>query len=279
VDDLARALGSRHDWLSSKDFEQIDQWLVARGHADDLELVSDRRKPVFAGGYCIISAIFQALKLERLDVATGALREGVLYDLNGRLKNQDSRDQGVETMAARFGVDMSQARRIKQTCIALLEHVKDVWGLEEVIHWKLLGWASTLHEVGISISFNQNHKHGAYITENSDIEGFSRQQQRLLGLLIRSHRQKFPIELYRDLPKATRTMMIKLSILLRISFALNRGRVDTPFPPINLLPEANSLQLSIDKAWCASHPLTLLDLEQETEFLNLAGFDMSLSQY
>lgn len=278
VDDLARALGSRRDWLSVNSFDQIDKWLVDRGHAQNLELISDRRKPVFAGGYCIISAIFQALQLKRLDVATGALREGVLYDLNGRLQNHDSRDQGVEAMATRFGIDQAQAHRIQQTCLALLEQVKKVWSLEQVIHGKLLGWASKLHEVGISISFNQNHKHGAYITENSDIDGFSRQQQRLLGLLIRSHRQKFPIELYDDFPSATNIMMLRLSVLLRISFALNRSRVDADLSSINLLPEAEGLKLCIDKSWCDSHPLTLLDLQLEMEYLEQAGFDLTIKQ-
>ena len=117
MDDLSRALGINHDWLNIESLERIEQWLLKRGHADRLDLVAEQRRPVFAGGFAIISAIFTTLVLERLDCASGALREGVLYDLNGRLRNRDSRDQGVEALVKRFNLDRDQADRVQNTCL------------------------------------------------------------------------------------------------------------------------------------------------------------------
>ena len=278
VDDLSRALGLNQDWLSSESFPLIDEYLLKRRFDKKLDHISEQRMPVFAGGYAIISSIFEALELKRLDCASGALREGVLYDLNGRLQNHDSRDQGVEALVNRFGLDREQAHRIESTCHHLLKQVKDPLGLDQIIHKKLLGWASQLHEIGISISFSQNHKHGCYIVENSDIDGFSRQQQRLLALLIRSHRQKFPSEMFDALSEPTRSNARSMAVLMRLSVALNRSRSDTPDDHIELKVKSGKFRLRVDTEWCERHPLTLMDLDLERKYLKQAGIVFQIKQ-
>ena len=276
VDEVSRALGLNRDWLSKDSFELIDDWLIQNRRVEKLDFVSERRRSVFPGGYAIISAIFDALELTRLDCASGALREGVLYDLNGRLQDQDSRDSGVDALMGRFSLDRTQAARVKVTALTLLKMVGGPWNLNQVITQKLLVWASELHEIGTTIAFNQHHKHGGYIVENSDIDGFSRQQQRLLALLIRSHRQKFPLDLYQSLPQPTRQMLFYLAVLLRLSIAFNRGRSDIDLPEIGLEPGANRLGLRIVGGWSERNPLTVMDLQAEQDFLGQAGFHLDL---
>ncbi len=278
VDSVSRALGLDQDWLSPESFTMIDEWLLGCGHQDHLSHVTERRRPVFAGGYAIISAIFSALEIQRLDCASGALREGVLYDLNGRLKNQDSRDQGVDALVSRFGLDRKQGDRIKQTALSLFEQVRDEWKLDQVIHEKLLVWSCDLHEIGTAIAFNQHHKHGSYIVENSDIDGFSRRQQRLLSILIRSHRQKVAVELFDMLPGKTRQRIFRLMVILRISVAMNRGRSDITQPTISTRAKKKGLALRFDQDWLDAHPLTLMDLQAERDFLKDARFSLELDQ-
>lgn len=277
VDDLSRELGLNRDWVSSESFERIERWLIKRGHESRLDLVSEQRRPVFAGGFAIISAIFTQFGLNRLDCASGALREGVLYDLNGRLRDSDSRDLGVDALVSRFNLDQDQAARVRQTALGLLTSVAGEWELEDIIWRKLLGWACRLHEIGITISFSQNHKHGGYILENVDIDGFSRQQQRVLALLVRSHRQKFPLELFNELPKSTRKRAVHAAIILRLALAFNRGRADAPPPGMQLEASEDGLVMMIDGSWCGNHPLTMMDLETEAEYLAEAGFGLTVS--
>lgn len=278
VDELGRALGVDQDWLSSASMEAIDAYLTDIGLAEKLDHVSERRKPVFAGGYCIISAIFEALEINRLDCATGALREGVLFDLNGRLHDRDSRDQGVAALAQRFLLDQDQAARVSTSSIALWQKLNKQWDMDQAIHRKMLGWASQLHEIGIAIAYSQNHKHGSYIIDNSDIDGFSRQQQRVLALLVRSHRQKFPDDLFSALPAATRERTKRLAVLLRLSVAMNRGRLDSGLPDIKPRPIDGGLELALSQKWCKQHPLTMMDLELEQQFLKQANFRLDILQ-
>ncbi len=279
VDNLSRSLGVRHDWVSPESFDCIEAWLLERGHANRLDLVPEQRRPVFAGGYAIISSIFRILKLERVDCASGALREGVLYDLNGRLRDLDSRDRGVMAMVARFNLDRTQAERVEKTCMFLLDPVRKSWNLEEIIWRKLLSWACMLHEIGTAIAFSQNHKHGGYIIENADINGFSRQQQRVLSLLVRSHRQKFPLALFDEVPDDTREQTIHAAMLLRLAMAFNRGRTHTVQPSIRLTAARHQLVLGLEKEWCDHHPLTMMDLETEVHYLAQVGFDLKIRIY
>jgi len=66
------------------------------------------------------------------------------------------------------------------------------WNLKADSYRNLLGWAARLHEIGLSLAHTRFHKTGAYLIENSDLPGFSLQEQKLLAALVRSHRRKYP---------------------------------------------------------------------------------------
>ncbi|MFS1877551.1 hypothetical protein [Enterovibrio norvegicus] len=59
----------------------------------DLSGLSDERKPVFAAGVTILSAAMDTLDIKELHFSDGALREGVLYDMEDRFKDIDVRNQ------------------------------------------------------------------------------------------------------------------------------------------------------------------------------------------
>ncbi len=85
VDRAARELGMEQDWLSAKSMAEVKKWLLASKNSQSLGYVSDQRKPVFAAGFVILATIFRELGINRMDISQGALREGVAYDLIGRL--------------------------------------------------------------------------------------------------------------------------------------------------------------------------------------------------
>ena len=53
---------------------------------------------------------------------------------------------------------------------------------------------------------------------------------------------------------------------------LHRGRGPRALPEIELRPRGRSLEIALPKGWLDQHPLTAADLEQETEYLRVAGF-------
>ena len=81
------------------------------------------RAPVLPGGLAILIAVFKSLRVEDMGCSTGALREGVLYDLIGRIRHEDVRDRAIREMQVRYHVDPDQADRVAATALALFDQV------------------------------------------------------------------------------------------------------------------------------------------------------------
>lgn len=240
-----------------------------------LEGLSAERTPVFIGGVIILLATFEALGIEEMSVSDGALREGLLYDLLGRLQDEDVRSQSVEHMARRYHVDTAQGERVRQCAQYCFSQVATAWGFADEDECQWLEWAATLHEIGLAIAHSRHHQHAAYILEHSDLPGFTQQEQRVLATLVRSHRRKFPARCFRELPKQWQRHGKELAILLRLACILNRSRSSEPLPQFQLLARDNYLHLKFPDKWLNNHPLTQGDLEQESRYLEAAGYRLS----
>ena len=276
IERLSGDLGIRQDWISIKGLDEISRWLVERGCSDKLEFVSEQRMPVFIGGFMILDTIFRELGIKRMDISEGALREGVAYDLIGRLHNEDSRYQGVQSLVNQFQPDIKQSKRVEVLCLNFLGDVKKIWELNDEIDKKLLVWASALHEIGQTIAYNQNQSHGAYIIENSNMDGFSKQVQRTLALMIKNHRQKLRLDEVKWLPAAWTDKIVYLIVILRLAVTFYRSRSDVSLTGIRLRGTKFAVTLLIPGDWAKEHPLTIFDLETEQEYLGQVGFNLEL---
>lgn len=265
--------------ITREALDRLREALVEGGSARSLqgEGLSSDRVPVFAGGVAILSAIFRDLRIERMQVADGALREGVLYELLGRTKDEDVREDTVTRLVKRYEVDVDQAGRVEATALDLLEQVATRWGLEVRTARVLLRWAARLHEIGMSVSYSGYHKHGAYLIENGEMAGFSRGDQRLLALLVLNHRRSFKKHAFESLPPPRRKEAIRLAVLLRLAVRLRRSRASRALPPCRLEVKGRQLKLRLPEDFVAAHPLTQSDLEVEVERLARVGFDLTLS--
>jgi exopolyphosphatase/guanosine-5'-triphosphate,3'-diphosphate pyrophosphatase len=183
------------DVLTLDAVEQLIGRVLEFDHVSDLSLpgLSEQRAQVWPGGLAILVELLEVLRVDRLTVSDGALREGLLYDLIGRLQHEDARDRSVHALARRFNIDEAQAARVADTAASLLQQSAHEWQLEIPLVSKLVAWAARLHEIGLDISHDGFQRHGAYIAEHADLPGFPRSEQALLAFIIASQRE--PIEL------------------------------------------------------------------------------------
>jgi exopolyphosphatase/guanosine-5'-triphosphate,3'-diphosphate pyrophosphatase len=171
-------------------------WCIERcleaGHVDKLPFASLRpdRRPVIAGGLAILYTLCALLRIDVLRPAKGALRQGVIIELDARLRSAhrphpvDVRDRSVAELQRRFQVDVEQARRVERVALALYEQVAPDAGETR----RELGWAAALHELGMLVSHHDHHRHSAYLLSHADAAGFSQSQQRYLAALVLGHR-------------------------------------------------------------------------------------------
>lgn len=273
VEKLLLAHGWSKDGITPDGLNKLMEALLAAGHIDKLPFaeLSPDRKPILPGGVAIIYATFKSLGMQHMKVADGALREGLLYDLLGRIKHEDVRARTVAALANRYHVDNEHAGRIRQTARDFWAQAAPTAGLNQEAGEQWLDWAADLHEIGLDIAHSQYHKHSAYIVENADLPGFSRQDQKLLSTIVRAHRRKFPTKLFKELVAPWNIAARPLALVLRIAVLLHRSRHSTELPLIRLALSDNGLTLRFPQGWLDEHPLTAADLEQEAEYLDAAG--------
>ena len=265
--------------ISRQSLDLLVQSLLDAGHIDKWSLpgIADERRPVFTGGVAILAATFEALGIEQMEVADGALREGLIYDLLGRIRHEDTRIRTIQGLASRYEIDSGQAELVKQTAVDFLKQVGGSWSLEGVEVEDLLQWAAEIHEMGLRVAQSGYHKHGAYLLDNADLPGFSRKEQHLLALLVRSHRRKLVKELFDDLPADERKTVERMVILLRLAVLLHRSRSEVPLPEIGIKAKKRSILVSFPAGWFDEHPLTSADLDEEAEYLGVLGYELKYS--
>lgn len=246
----------------------IDAGRVSKLNFDGLR---EDRQPIFAGGLAVLAGVFDGLGIQRMEISDRALREGVIYDLLGRLADRDSREAAVRGLEKRFVVDRVHARQVRDTALRLLRGIAKPWALDDPDCFRLLIWAAELHEVGIAIAHASYHKHGEYLLQHADLEGFSQTNQRLLAALVRLHRGKFRTATLDDLPPQWQTPIRRLAILLRLAVILHRGRGEVDVPEIELSADGDALSLQFESGWLDQHPLTTADLRKEQGVLKSAG--------
>jgi len=262
--------------VTLKGLRRIRRALEEVGHVSDVAIagISDERRAVFPGGLAILLACFRNLEIGTMNVSDAALREGALHDLVGRVEHHDPRQATVAAMAARYRVDEEQAARVCAMALDAFDQVADAWDLPPQ-HRDLLEWAGRLHEIGLSISHTDYHLHGAYLAEHSSLSGFSREEQRVLSVLIGGHRRRIDLQVFETLPKRLIEPTKRVCALLRLSIVLHRSRLPTSRINARWRASGDGLHLDFPRRWLSGHPLTRADLISEKVQLDRLGIELS----
>lgn len=252
----------------------IREQLIETGSIDKISLpgLKEDRAPVYAGGLAVLISIFESLKIDRMTVSDGALREGLLYDMLGRIQHEDVRDRSVEDLMERFQVDKKHARLVEQTALHLFKQVRKEWGINEKTS-RSLAWAARLHELGLSITHDKHQLQGAHILKYADIPGFTRLRQYWIATLVKAHRKKLVPEVFDILPEEDREAARYLVILLRLSVLLHRARRDKQaiLPTVEASKDSLFIRCSKD---IGEQALLEADLNQEKAWLSKIGFKL-----
>ncbi|MDN0073849.1 exopolyphosphatase [Crenobacter sp. SG2303] len=235
-------------------------------------LKSDRA-PVLPGGLAVMIALFEELGIERMTVADGALRDGVLYDLMGRQRERDMRDTTVTQFKRRYHVDLEQANRVQ----TLAERFYLMVAGEDVDqnHLKRVLWAARLHEIGLTIAHTAYHKHSAYILQNADMPGFSKHEQTVLSTIVVGHRG----DMGKMLDLVTDPALWQAVVSLRLAALFYRRRQDIELPgSLGLKANSHGFTLCLDTDWLSTNPLTASAFKLEVSQWRKIGFALEIEE-
>lgn len=269
--------GLIEEGINLKALYALKKMIIQSKHISKLELqgVKDQRLQVLPAGVAILIALFEVLDVDHLTYSDGALREGALYDLIGRVNHEDVREKTVASMQTRFVVDTAHAQNVKHSALKLYKQVAKRWKIDDPICEDWLRWAADLHEVGLAIAHSSYNKHSAYLIEFSDMPGFTKQNQEALAILVRGHRKKLPMQDVEGLNQKTAKTLLRLSILLRIAVLLHFGRGGEEVVEPKIKAFKYAIKLTFPKGYLENHPMTAQDLEREKALLAEGMFELS----
>lgn len=280
--DLLLQNGFAQTGITREGIDRLRGSLIKMEYADPERLPGLRadRAPVLPGGLAIMLAIFDALGIEKMNVSEGALRQGVLYDLLGRVEHRDMREVTVGQFVRRYHVDAAQAERVRLLALRLHDSFapKSIASQGDApadtdADRQMLDWAARLSEVGLSIAHAQYHKHSAYVLSNADMPGFSRMEQQRLARLVLAHRGK----LGKVQDAGLEGPDWPLVFALRLAALLMRSRTDAPLPSLRVASNAAGFSIEAPQSWLDENPLTGAAFEAESEVWRAVGMKLQVS--
>ena len=267
VSQLLQANGITDGSITPEGLRWCIEQCIAAGSMDALNLqgLKQDRKAVLGGGLSILYTLAMQFDIEVLKPARGALRQGVIFDLEERIEAArnhrlpDPRDAAVRELQQRFRVDSAHATRIQNRALQLWSSMQGP-GHADGEAARELGWACSLHELGMMVSHHDHHRHSSYLLSHVDAAGFSQSQLRRLAALVLGQRGEL-IKLAEHLHDK---VLMSQVLCLRLAVILHHARVDLPTNLVAIQKGRTRHRVQLPKAWAEQHLRTLHLLQEET---------------
>lgn len=271
VSETLAAHGRSDGTITREGLDWLQQQLLRAGHIDRLKLegLKEDRRPVLAGGLSVLRAAFDLLGLERMEIAQGALRMGLLYSLIDHTQHGgDVRRASVLALMQRFAVPEVHARHVADTAQQLWTQLQPTTPAPASLEW-----AALLHEVGCRIHRSSYHRHGAYILAHCNAPGFTPAERAQVAQLVLGHRGKL-----KKMQAWMQDDQQALQLLcLRLATVLCNGRRAPDLQGLQWARQARQLQLITPSGWCQRYPLSAQLLREEANAVNQSAWSLSLA--
>lgn len=193
--------------------------------------IGPRRAEIIVPGVAVLQRVLEHFGAASVWYSAAGVRDGIIADLAvrrvgcelARLGAEERRE--VERIARRYGVSMPHARKVAGLAQTLFCGLESLHG-QPPEHGRLLEAAGYLHDVGHLVNNTAHHKHSYYLVANADLVGFTSRERELIANLCRYHRRSMPSPShpnYQALPAGERQALLRLTPLLRLADALDRG--------------------------------------------------------
>src|SRR5258708_7434250 len=152
---------------------------------------------ILAGAVAVREAL-RAGGFEAIETTEAGLREGVFFErLLGSQPGgplfSDVRRASVLNMAAQYRVDGPHTRHVATLALSMFDELARL-GLHDgdPRERELLWAACMLHDIGMSIDYDDHHKHSRYLILNGGLPGFEPVETAIIAQAARYHRKGMP---------------------------------------------------------------------------------------
>ncbi len=140
---------------------------------------------------------------------------------------EDVRRASVLNLAARYHMDVAHTRHVAALALGMFDQLARM-GLHagDPVERELLWAACVLHDIGMSVDYDDHHKHSRYLILNGGLPGFSPTEVAIIAQAARYHRKGMPEPgpLGALFEHGDRERLDRCAVLLRLAEDLERSR-------------------------------------------------------
>jgi exopolyphosphatase/guanosine-5'-triphosphate,3'-diphosphate pyrophosphatase len=229
------------------------------------------RADLILAGAIVVQSVMEAGDFAWIEVTEAGLREGVFFGshLDGEPPLfDDVRRATILNLAARYHVDPAHTEHVCRLALGLFDELAAA-GLHPGDRWEreLLWCACVLHDIGMSVDYDDHHKHSRYLILNAGLPGFAPREVALIAQAARYHRKGMPdfSELAPLVEDDDRARLDRMSILLRLAEDLERSR-DQSVREAHVRPDNGTIRLALEsngtaavERWAAQREVELFE--------------------
>ncbi len=159
--------------------------------------VKPARADLILAGAVVVRGALRAGGFDALETTEAGLREGVFFerllaDTDPPLF-EDVRRASALNMAAQYRVDAQHTAHVAVLALGMFDDLARL-GLHEGDgrERELLWAACMLHDIGMSIDYDDHHKHSRYLILNGGLPGFTPVETAIIAQAARYHRKGMP---------------------------------------------------------------------------------------
>jgi exopolyphosphatase/guanosine-5'-triphosphate,3'-diphosphate pyrophosphatase len=193
--------------------------------------IKPARADLILAGAIVVQGVLEAGGFEGLEATEAGLREGVFFErLLSRQERplfEDLRRTSVMNLATRYNVDAAHIHHVAALALGMFDELAGL-GLHDgdARERELLWAACMLHDIGMSVDYDDHHKHSRYLILNGGLPGFTPVEVATIAQAARYHRKGMPdpgplAALFEDEDLAR---LNRCAVLLRLAEDLERSR-------------------------------------------------------
>jgi exopolyphosphatase/guanosine-5'-triphosphate,3'-diphosphate pyrophosphatase len=234
------AVASGLRWLSRKRLREVIDALTPLPAAERAKRfgIDEKRGETLLAGAIVLHEVMRKLEIEQLRACDAALREGIVeYVIDAardkihtpRRKRDGVRRSSVLGLMERSNVERPHASHVARLALRIFDQTQDLHHFRTGER-ELLEYAALLHEVGMHVAYQDHQKHSYYLISHAGLRGFTTDQVAVVANVARYYRKATPADTdegFASLSEGQRDVVRKLSAILRVADALDRGRRGT----------------------------------------------------
>jgi exopolyphosphatase/guanosine-5'-triphosphate,3'-diphosphate pyrophosphatase len=189
-----------------------------------------------------------------IEVTEAGLREGVFMArrllAGGEPLIENVREAAVRNLAIQYESDMAHSEHVARLALQMHDSLVAAGLFEPRPGERELLWAaSMLHDVGMTIAYDDHHKHSQYLIVSAELPGFSPRERALIAQISRYHRKGAPKlgDMSALAQNGDDALLERCAMMVRLAEHLERGR-DQSVSEARLRTNGDGFDLHLDAA-------------------------------